>query len=70
MVEALTHTPNVVANIAGMANWLSANQTWWLTPSLWPHLRRRDRAGVVAPSDERDDDDGVSAHCPQSRSRT
>jgi hypothetical protein len=36
MVEALTHTPNVVANAAGMANWLNANQTWWLTPSLWP----------------------------------
>jgi hypothetical protein len=36
MVEALSHTPNVVANTTGMAKWLNANQTWWLTPSLWP----------------------------------
>lgn len=35
MVEPLAHTPNVVANVNGMANWLNANQQWWLTPSLW-----------------------------------
>jgi hypothetical protein len=34
MVEPLTSTPNVVANISSQADWLSANQTWWLTPSL------------------------------------
>ena len=34
MVEALTSTPNVVANIASQAQWLAANQTWWLNPSL------------------------------------
>jgi hypothetical protein len=34
MVEALRHDPNVVANVASQAEWLNANQTWWLTPSL------------------------------------
>ena len=34
MVEALTHTPNVVANVASQARWLDANETWWLTPKL------------------------------------
>ncbi|HEV3267202.1 MAG TPA: hypothetical protein VGZ68_02250 [Acidimicrobiales bacterium] len=48
MVEALTSTPNVVANISSQAQWLTANQTWWLStrlqkvyaassgPSSWP----------------------------------
>ena len=36
MVTSLAHTPNVVSSSKGMANWLNANQTWWLTPSLWP----------------------------------
>ncbi len=35
MVQSLKETPNVVDNISGMANWLDANQTWWITPSLW-----------------------------------
>ncbi len=34
MVQALTSTPNVVANISGGTPWLKANQKWWLTPSL------------------------------------
>jgi hypothetical protein len=34
MVQALTSTPNVVANISSQHNWLSANEKWWLTPSL------------------------------------
>ena len=34
MVEALTSTPNVVANISSQHNWLSANEKWWLTPGL------------------------------------
>lgn len=34
MVEALTTTPNVVANIASQSQWLAANQTWWLNPRL------------------------------------
>ena len=34
MVQPLTTTPNVVANISGRTTWLTANQTWWLTPSL------------------------------------
>jgi len=34
MVQALTSTPNVVANISSQNNWLSANENWWLTPSL------------------------------------
>lgn len=34
MVQPLTTLPNVVANITGRTSWLSANQTWWLTPSL------------------------------------
>jgi hypothetical protein len=34
MVEALTATPNVVANIASQSQWLAANQTWWLNPRL------------------------------------
>jgi hypothetical protein len=34
MVQALTHLPNVVANISSQSQWLSANQTWWLTPHL------------------------------------
>ncbi|MCU1362264.1 MAG: hypothetical protein JWM55_92 [Acidimicrobiaceae bacterium] len=34
MVQALRHDPNVVANVASQAQWLNANQTWWLTPSL------------------------------------
>jgi hypothetical protein len=32
MVEPLRHDPNVVANVASQAQWLNANQTWWLTP--------------------------------------
>ena len=60
MVEALTHTPNVVANTSGMANWLNANQTWWLTPSLWPVYLAESRTVVVAARDERDDDDVVT----------
>ncbi len=36
MVESLSHTPNVVKNVAGMAPWLKANEAWWLSPSLWP----------------------------------
>jgi hypothetical protein len=35
MVESLKETPNVVNNISGMANWLNANQTWWITPGMW-----------------------------------
>ncbi len=34
MVVALRHDPNVVADVASQAQWLNANQTWWLTPSL------------------------------------
>ena len=34
MVQALTATPNVVANISSQYNWLNANEKWWLTPSL------------------------------------
>ncbi|MGB8178934.1 MAG: hypothetical protein WCF63_02105 [Acidimicrobiales bacterium] len=34
MVQALTSTPNVVANISSQHNWLSANEQWWLTPRL------------------------------------
>jgi hypothetical protein len=34
MVEPLTATPNVVASISSQYNWLNANETWWLTPSL------------------------------------
>jgi hypothetical protein len=34
MVEPLTHTPNVVANISSQAEWLAANQTWWLDSNL------------------------------------
>jgi hypothetical protein len=34
MVQALTSTPNVVANISSQHNWLSANEKWWLTPRL------------------------------------
>jgi len=48
MVEALTSTPNVVANISSQSQWLTANQTWWLNlrlqnvyaassgPASWP----------------------------------
>jgi hypothetical protein len=36
MVEPLKHTPNVVKNVSSMAQWLKANETWWLKPSLWP----------------------------------
>ncbi|MGA7834298.1 MAG: hypothetical protein WCA31_03740 [Acidimicrobiales bacterium] len=35
IVQSLKETPNVVDNIAGMANWLNANQTWWITPGMW-----------------------------------
>ena len=34
MVQALTNTPNVVADISSQNEWLTANQTWWLTPKL------------------------------------
>ena len=34
MVEALTSTPNVVANISSQSQWLKANQTWWLNTRL------------------------------------
>jgi hypothetical protein len=34
MVQALTSTPNVVANISSQHNWLAANEQWWLTASL------------------------------------
>jgi hypothetical protein len=34
MVQALTSTPNVLANVSSGAAWLKANQTWWLTTSL------------------------------------
>jgi hypothetical protein len=34
MVQALTHLPNVVANISSQAEWLNANQEWWITPKL------------------------------------
>jgi hypothetical protein len=36
IVTSLAHAPNVVSSSTGMANWLNANQTWWLTPTLWP----------------------------------
>jgi len=34
VVRALTKLPNVVANISSQANWLDANQQWWITASL------------------------------------
>jgi uncharacterized membrane protein YsdA (DUF1294 family) len=34
LVQPLSATPNVVANISSQSNWLNANQTWWLTPNL------------------------------------
>ncbi|MGH3733765.1 MAG: hypothetical protein ACRDVC_10430 [Acidimicrobiales bacterium] len=34
MVQALSSTPNVVANISSQRDWLSANEEWWLDPSL------------------------------------
>ncbi len=33
MVQALRHTPNVVADISGQATWLASNEWWWLTRS-------------------------------------
>lgn len=35
VVTGLTHLPNVIQNVSSRVNWLAANQTWWLTPSLW-----------------------------------
>ncbi len=34
IVQAMRHTPNVLANVASQSKWLAANQTWWLTPSI------------------------------------
>jgi hypothetical protein len=34
MVQALTRTPNVVANLSSGSSWLQANEKWWLTSSL------------------------------------
>ena len=34
VVQGLSHTPNVVADVAGQSQWLAANQVWWLDPSL------------------------------------
>jgi hypothetical protein len=35
MVVALTKLPNVVSGLSSRVGWLNANETWWLTPSLW-----------------------------------
>ena len=35
MVVPLTTLPNVVRGLASRVGWLDANETWWLTPSLW-----------------------------------
>lgn len=35
MVQALTHTPNVVAGVSSRVAWLNANTWWWVTPSAW-----------------------------------
>jgi hypothetical protein len=32
MVQALRHTPNVVANISSQSAWLASNEIWWLSP--------------------------------------
>jgi hypothetical protein len=38
VVVPLTTMPNVVSGIASRKAWLAANETWWLTPKLWPVL--------------------------------
>ncbi len=35
IVQALTHTPNVVAGVSSRVAWLNANTWWWVTPSAW-----------------------------------
>ena len=64
MVQALTHTPNVVAGVSSRVAWLHANTWWWLTrsawkvpiaesgPSSWPHVASTNvmtTSGVLAP---------------------
>jgi len=38
VVEPLSNLPNVVAGVASRTAWLTANESWWLNPSLWPVL--------------------------------
>ena len=38
LVQPLSVLPNVVTNVTSRVGWLTANQTWWLTPSLWSVL--------------------------------
>jgi len=38
MVQALTHTPNVVAGLSSRVAWLNANTWWWVTGSAWKVL--------------------------------
>jgi hypothetical protein len=35
LVTGLKHLPNVLQNASSRVDWLNANSTWWLTPSLW-----------------------------------
>ncbi len=35
IVTGLRHLPNVLQDASSRVNWLKANETWWLTPSLW-----------------------------------
>ncbi len=38
VVSAVTHVPNVVANVQSRVGWLNANTTWWLHPKDWDVL--------------------------------
>ena len=38
LVVPLSTVPNVVSAISSRVGWLTANQTWWLHPSLWKVL--------------------------------
>ena len=61
IVQPLTRTPNVVARIASQSQWLAANQSWWLHPSLegvyaastgppsWPRAARVNAMSRSAP---------------------
>ena len=38
VVQPLSTSPVVVANVAGRTQWLDASQKWYNTPSMWGHL--------------------------------
>ena len=38
MVVPLTYRPNVVSGLSSRVGWLTANEDWWLNPTLWGNV--------------------------------